>query len=88
MHDVEINFSNGLIGIFSYEYLHYIENIDNKNKSVLKFPDIHLKYFSTILQYDKNKSELVVINNEIPGTEQTKLDIERLLDEKENFNKE
>jgi para-aminobenzoate synthetase len=85
MHDVDINFSNGLIGVFSYEYLHYIEKIDNKNKSVLKFPDVHLKYFSTILQYDKNTSELVVINNEIPGIEQTKLDIERLLDEKENL---
>lgn len=85
MHDVEINFSNGLIGVFSYEYLHYIEKIDNKNESVLKFPDVHLKYFSTILQYDKDSSELVVISNEIPGIEQTILDIERLLDEKENL---
>ncbi|MDR3593618.1 chorismate-binding protein [Clostridium sp.] len=85
MHDVEINFSNGLIGVFSYEYLHYIENIHNKNKSILKFPDIHLKYFSTILEYDKNTSELIVINNEIPGAEETKFDIERILNEKENL---
>lgn len=84
MHDIKINFSNGLIGIFSYEYLHYIENVHNKNKSVLKFPDVHLKYFSTILQYDKDTSELVVINNEINGAEETKFDIERILDEKEH----
>lgn len=85
IHDIESNFSNGLIGVFSYEYLHYIENIHNKNKSILKFPDVHLKYFSTILQYDKVKSELVVINNEIPGAKETKFNMERILGEKENL---
>jgi para-aminobenzoate synthetase len=85
MHGIEINFSNGLIGVFSYEYLHYIEKIENKNKSVLKFPDVHLKYFSTILQYDKDTSELIVINNEIPGMEQTSLNLERVIYEKENL---
>ena len=54
IHELDINFSNGLIGAFSYEYLHYIEKIHNTNDSVLKFPDVHLKYFSTILQYDKD----------------------------------
>ncbi|EKQ58282.1 MULTISPECIES: chorismate-binding protein [unclassified Clostridium] len=79
MHDMEVSFSNGLIGVFSYEYLHYIEEISNKNQSVLKFPDIHLKYFSTILQYDKNTSELIVINNEIPGVKNVSIDIEKIL---------
>jgi para-aminobenzoate synthetase len=85
IHDLDINFSNGLIGAFSYEYLHYIEKIHNTNDSVLKFPDVHLKYFSTILQYDKVHSELVVIDNVIPEIKRTKLYIERLLEEKENL---
>jgi len=85
IHDLNIDFSNGLIGAFSYEYLHYIEKIQNTNDSILKFPDVHLKYFSTILQYDKAASELVVIDNVITGIEQIKLNIEGLLEEKENL---
>lgn len=85
LHDIDTNFNNGLIGVFAYEYLHYIEEINNKNNNILKFPDIHLKYFSTILEYDKNTSELIVTNNEIAGIETKSFDIERLLSEKEKL---
>lgn len=62
-HEEEAAINNGLVGYFGYEYLHSLEKIQRKNKDVLNLPDVHLKYFSTIVQKDVDSSEVLVINN-------------------------
>lgn len=74
-HDFKTNFSNGLMGIFSYEYLHYIEDIVDKNERVLNFPDIHLKYFSCVIEYNPKKNEILIIDNIFPTQEYKNIDI-------------
>lgn len=74
------NFSNGLMGVFSYEYLHYIENIKDKNKRVLGFPDIHLRYFSCIIQYSPIDKEMLIFQNVYSDLKVCELNIAELLD--------
>lgn len=65
MHDFDIRISNGLVGYFGYEYLHYIENILRKPINVLGLPDIHLKYFQVLLQVEYDSDEMLIIENRI-----------------------
>lgn len=62
-HEEEAAINNGLVGYFGYEYLHSLEKIQRTNKDVLNLPDVHLKYFLTIVQRAVDSSEVLVINN-------------------------
>ncbi|WP_027421960.1 chorismate-binding protein [Lachnobacterium bovis] len=81
VHDFESNFTNGLMGVFSYEYLHYIEKIADKNKRVLNFPDIHLKYYSHIIEYNPKNNEILIINNILPTQKYKDIDIIQIVND-------
>ncbi|MDR2083229.1 MAG: chorismate-binding protein [Candidatus Ancillula trichonymphae] len=58
-----LKYSNGLIGMFSYEYLHYLENIERKNRRDIEIPDLHLTYYSHILTNELD--EVFLVSNHI-----------------------
>jgi para-aminobenzoate synthetase len=59
----DLDYGNGLIGYFSYEYLHYIEEIERKNINDLGMPDVHLTYYSHLLI--QNTKDGSAINNSL-----------------------
>ncbi|MHC1685706.1 MAG: anthranilate synthase component I family protein [Clostridiaceae bacterium] len=73
-HNEEAAINNGLIGYFGYEYLHSIEKIQRTNKDVLNLPDVHLKYFSTIVQRAVDSDEVLVVNNCLEDVDQSYID--------------
>jgi len=88
-HEYALSFSNGLVGLFSYEYLHYIEKVNTRHKDVLGIPDIHLKCFNTILEYDEKKGQIFVIQNNIEQVDPREFDLINVINcahkEKENM---
>ena len=75
-HNFNPNYSNGLIGVFSYEYLHYVENVPRIVNKALNFPDVHLKYFETVIEYNPYTKSLLVINNRFKDDSTPDLDID------------
>ncbi|MCL1946607.1 MAG: chorismate-binding protein [Chitinivibrionia bacterium] len=59
----KLDYGNGLIGYFGYEYLHYLEEIERKNINDLKMPDIHLTYYSHILIQNTKDNSMKLISN-------------------------
>jgi para-aminobenzoate synthetase len=58
-----LNFSNGLIGYFGYEYAHYLEKIRRENIADLSMPDVHLCFYSNLLiQNTKDNSTRMISN--------------------------
>ncbi|MDR1447932.1 MAG: chorismate-binding protein [Candidatus Ancillula sp.] len=68
-----LKFSNGLIGMFSYEYLHYLDDIPREKQKDVDTPDVHLTYYSHILTNEGDK--VLLISNSITSDvqEQTTL---------------
>lgn len=64
-HNKKFVISNGLTGYFSYEYLHHIENVPRHKKNVLGLPEVHLKYFSILLQMEYDKKEVLIVENRL-----------------------
>ncbi len=62
-HTDKFKFSLPLIGYFSYEYLHYLEDVPRKNSNPVNLPDIDLYFYSVLIlsEYGMNKFE--VVNN-------------------------
>lgn len=56
-------YSNGLAGFFSYEYLHHLEAIPRENHAPYDVPDIHLTYYSTLIDYAINTGTIKIIGN-------------------------
>lgn len=65
-------YSNGLVGFFSYEYLHHLEQIPRQNHAPYDVPDIHLTYYSTLIDYAINTGTIKVIGNFINEVAQEK----------------
>jgi len=68
-HKEDLMISCGLTGFFSYEYIHYIENIHKVKKDSLDLPEVHLKFFPLLLQVDREGKELILVQNKIDGKE-------------------
>lgn len=64
-HNKNLTIDNGLAGYFSYEYLHYIENIAKKLENPLGLAEVHLKYFPVLLQIEHEKNEFMIIENRL-----------------------
>nr|WP_281426474.1 anthranilate synthase component I family protein [Paenibacillus sophorae] len=64
-HNLKIRYSHGLVGFFTYEYLHYLEMIERSNIQDLAIPDVHLTYYSCILKHDSINRITTIINNSI-----------------------
>lgn len=64
-HDKILTIDNGLAGYFSYEYLHYIENVPKKLQNPLGISEVHLKYFPVLLQIEHEKNEFMIIENRL-----------------------
>jgi len=58
-----LDYSNGLIGYFGYEYLHYINEIERKNIDDLGMPDVHLTYYSHLLIQNTKDSSVKLSSN-------------------------
>lgn len=86
-HEFNSNYSNGLIGVFSYEYLHYVENIPRKENRVLEFPDIHLKYFKTVIEYNPHTKTILLINNKFEDDKTPDINMDTILEEYRNKEK-
>lgn len=70
--DVAVNC--GLVGYFSYEYIHRLEVIPRKEKNALGLPEVHLKFFPILIQANYEKKELVIVDNRVNERETIKLD--------------
>jgi len=73
--DSDINFSVGLIGFFSYEYLHYLENIKRTKRNVLDMPDVHLIFYSTIIQMQERGDGVTIVHNNLSGVPHREISI-------------
>lgn len=72
-HNKELVISSGLTGYFSYEYLHYIENVPRHNDNVLGLPEVHLKYFPILIQMEYDKKEALIVDNQLEDEENSVL---------------
>lgn len=66
-HNENLPINCGLAGYFSYEYLHYIEEVPRIEENVLGLPEVHLKFFSVILKAEKDSNDYVIIENQLAG---------------------
>jgi para-aminobenzoate synthetase len=66
-HDVKMDYGNGLIGYFSYEFLHYLEKIERKNISDLGMADVHLTFYSNLLIHTTKDNSVKLVSNFITG---------------------
>lgn len=79
-HSMELNINNGLAGYFSYEYLHCLENIPKKPTKTLNIPEVHLKYFSILLQVEQGSNKLILTENRIENEKNMMDDVCRTID--------
>ncbi len=77
-HELDINISHGLIGYFSYDYFHYIEKVKKENVDALNLPEVHLRYYSTLIHVLKDSQDMIIVNNHIDN--ECLSDRERLLE--------
>lgn len=73
--DSDIDFSVGLIGFFSYEYLYYLENVKRTKSNVLDMPDVHLIFYSTIIQMQEKGNEVTIVLNNLSGAPHREISI-------------
>lgn len=64
-HEVGFSLSHGLVGYFSYEYLHHLEDIPRENVNDLEFPDIHLSYYAHFIIENKETHAMQLVSNYI-----------------------
>jgi para-aminobenzoate synthetase len=62
-HEKALNFSVPLMGYFTYEYLHYLENIPEKAEDSLEFPEVELCFYSTLIYSDYKSKSFSIISN-------------------------
>lgn len=77
-HELDINISHGLIGYFSYDYFHYIEKVKKENVDALNLPEVHLRYYSTLIHVLKDSQDMIIVSNHIDN--ECLSDRERLLE--------
>lgn len=53
-----------LMGYFSYEYLHYLENVPEVGCDKLQMPDVELSFYSTLLVHEYDKNEVYLVSNQ------------------------
>jgi para-aminobenzoate synthetase len=70
-HNFKLSYSNGLIGYFSYEYLHNLERISRNNLQDYNYAEFHLTYYAHILHVVDN--QLVLLTNSITDDVESEL---------------
>lgn len=73
-HEVDKMINCGLTGYFSYEYIHYLEDIKRQSRDNLHIPEVHLKFFPILIQVEKDSDELILIENILEGDKQSELE--------------
>lgn len=59
----EHHYTSGLVGYFSYEYLHQLEDIARNNIDDLALPDVHLTYYACLLHQQPQDKQITLIYN-------------------------
>jgi len=65
--DAPVPFTGGAVGYFSYELCHLIERLPRAARADLRFPDLHLAFYHSLLAYEHTTGQWYAVATPLPG---------------------